>query len=64
MCSHKVDDPGGETEEEEELFVFIGYCRGTGAPAVKLTARHSSQLGLCNYGGLIDPTFRGAGGVD
>ena len=33
-----------EEEEEEELFVFIGYCRGTRAPAVKLTARHSVQL--------------------
>ena len=25
---------------------------------------HSSLLGFSNYGGLIDPTFRGAGGVD
>ena len=45
-----------EEEEEEGLFVFIGYCRGTGAPAVKLTARHSSQLGLCNLIAGIAPT--------
>ena len=23
-----------------------------------------ARVGLSNYGGLIDPTFRGAGGVD
>jgi len=31
--------PPSPEEEEEELFVSIGYCRGTQAPAVKLTAR-------------------------
>ena len=31
-----------EEEEEEELFVFIDTVEGPRAPAVKLTARHSS----------------------
>ena len=43
---------------------FFGRAFGLGFGVVKPLGAGESRLGLCNYVELIDPTFRGAGGVD
>ena len=47
------------------LRVFLtDHCRVPGTTIRGSQWGPASDLELCNYGGLIDPTFRGAGGVD
>jgi hypothetical protein len=48
--------------------VFLGrHGMQLGQPLVWIAysgLEYEVRLGLCNYVGLIDPTFRGAGGAD